>query len=352
MTEIFSWGYIGWLTRRPDGYELSGYLDGEEFSVVAQTPAQAARMFSRAARRAYLYRQIRVLRGLPARKTESVSSADVHHKCPLVRLPWRWFKQRKRGFARLGTSHVRRRAKGPCRMVVFQILVCSWHFWKTISFSVIVVSTRQRVDMSIYLHPPGEGPEIVYLLHWSIREFDNGKRFFVGFSRDTRDGRVSTAIAELDAVGRRARTASGRIYQLVGLSGYSSDGEYVFSRVAKIIGEGGAWRNVTAALIPDCRIRKPDDSEELPLQAVARFLFTSPQYVRRLIDEGNLPSRIDENGFLRIPLSAVRAFGEKMRNEQREGMEQMMDASERAGLYDAEIENLLVRRKVDDDEME
>jgi hypothetical protein len=206
--------------------------------------------------------------------------------------------------------------------------------------------------MSIYLHPPGEGPEIVHLLHWSIREFDNGKRFFVGFSRDTRDGRVSTAIAELDAVARTARTASGRIYQLVGLSGYSSDGEYVFSRVAEIIGEGGAWCDVTAELIPDCRVRKPDNSEELPLQAVARFLFVSPQYVMRLIDEGNLPSKLNENGFLRVPLSAVQAFGVQMRKEQREGMEQMMDASERAGLYDAEIESLPVRRKVDDNEKE
>lgn len=80
MTEIFSWGYIGWLTRRTEGYELSGYFDGEEFSVIAVTPAQATRMFSRAARRAYLRRRIRVLQGLPARKAEAVSSADVHYE--------------------------------------------------------------------------------------------------------------------------------------------------------------------------------------------------------------------------------------------------------------------------------
>lgn len=80
MTEIFSWGYIGWLTRRTEGYELSGYLDGELFSVIAVTPKQATRMFSRAARRAYLRRQTRVLRGLPARKAEPLSSADVHYE--------------------------------------------------------------------------------------------------------------------------------------------------------------------------------------------------------------------------------------------------------------------------------
>jgi hypothetical protein len=80
MTEILSWGYIGWLTRRTEGYELSGYLDGEEFSVIAETSEQATRTFNRMARRAYLRRGIRVLQGLPARKTEPVSSADVHYE--------------------------------------------------------------------------------------------------------------------------------------------------------------------------------------------------------------------------------------------------------------------------------
>lgn len=199
--------------------------------------------------------------------------------------------------------------------------------------------------MPIYLHPPGEGSETVYLERWSIREFGNGERRFVGFSRETRDGRVSTPIVELDAEARRGRTASGRIYHLVGPSGWSSDGEYVFNRVAEVLYEGGAWHDVTAELIPDCCERNP----ELSLEAVARVLFVSRSYVRRLIDEGRLSARMGDDGLPRLPLAAVMAYREQMRIRQREGMEQLMEASQRAGLYDAEAEDLPVRRKTDDD---
>ncbi|MEM5329549.1 hypothetical protein VSR34_23575 [Paraburkholderia sp. JHI2823] len=203
--------------------------------------------------------------------------------------------------------------------------------------------------MSIYLHFPGEGSETVYLERWSIRESANGERRFVGYSRETRDGRVSTPVVELDAEARRGRTASGRIYHLVGPSGWSSDGEYVLSCVAEILCEGGAWRDVTEELIPDCRVRnrETDNPAELTLDATARLLFVSPFHVRRLIDEGKLPARTDEEGIQRIPKAVAQAYREKMRKDQREGMERMMDASQRAGLYDAEIEDLPVRRKID-----
>lgn len=126
--------------------------------------------------------------------------------------------------------------------------------------------------MSVYLHTPGEGLEVVHLERWSIREFESGKKFFVGFCRDSRDGRVSTEIVQLDAADRRGRTASGRIYHLVGPSGYHSDAEYVFNHVAKIIGDDCSWRDVTAELIPDCRAKKLDNREELSLEEAARLL--------------------------------------------------------------------------------
>ncbi|MFB9125726.1 DNA-binding protein [Paraburkholderia dipogonis] len=202
--------------------------------------------------------------------------------------------------------------------------------------------------MSLYIHPPGEGPGVVYLEHWSIREFENGKRFFVGFSRESQDGRVSTEIVELDGAARRGRTASGRIYELVGLNGYNSDAEYVFGCVATIIGGGGAWRNVTAELIPDCGVRGSAVTEDLSLEAAAQFLGVSRTFVRSLIDDGKLPSRIDKTGggrIRRIPTSALRVYREKMRVRQRAGLQQMMEASERAGLYDAEIEDLPKRQR-------
>ncbi|CPH56561.1 Uncharacterised protein [Burkholderia pseudomallei] len=108
--------------------------------------------------------------------------------------------------------------------------------------------------MSIYLHRRNEGPNTVRLGNWSIREFENGARHFVGYNLETRDGRVSTAIVALDVASRMGRTESGRIYVLEGRSGYHRDAEYVFDRVAAIIGDGAPWRDVTAELIPDCRV--------------------------------------------------------------------------------------------------
>ncbi|MBO7825945.1 hypothetical protein [Burkholderia pseudomallei] len=110
-------------------------------------------------------------------------------------------------------------------------------------------------------------------------------------------------------------------------------------------------RDVTVQLIPDCRVRRREleDLEALTLEATARLLFVSAFHVRKLIAEGKLPARTDEEGFQQIPKAAAQAYREKMRNDQREGMERMMDASERAGLYGAEIEDLPVRRKSDDD---
>ncbi|MFB9125730.1 hypothetical protein E2553_36060 [Paraburkholderia dipogonis] len=79
MTEVFAYGYVAWLTQRPTGFSLSGYIDGVEFDVIAQAPQQAERLFSRAARRAWLRRKfMRILRRkYPAR--EMVSSADVYY---------------------------------------------------------------------------------------------------------------------------------------------------------------------------------------------------------------------------------------------------------------------------------
>lgn len=193
--------------------------------------------------------------------------------------------------------------------------------------------------MSIHLHPPCDGSEVVCLLHWSIREFENGTRFLVGFSREIRDARVSAAIVELDVVTRSARTTSGRIYHLVGLSGSNSEAEYVFNCVVEVIGDGGGWRNVTAELIPDCRVRKPDDLEELSVDATARLLGVPRLVVTKLIVDNVLPSRIDTTGYRRIrriPTAAVLAFRERLRAKQDARMGQLVDASAHVG--DAENE--------------
>jgi hypothetical protein len=59
-------------------------------------------------------------------------------------------------------------------------------------------------------------------------------------------GRVCSAIQEFDPKTRRARTKSGRIYELVGnKSGYNSDANYVWSRWLGINKDFTAVREVS-----------------------------------------------------------------------------------------------------------
>jgi hypothetical protein len=102
--------------------------------------------------------------------------------------------------------------------------------------------------MSLYLHGAVQENEVVQLAHWSIRQFDSGTRYFVGFCLTNGDGRVSTAIVKLDNASR-----TGRRYELIGPAGYDRDAEYVWNRVTRTLGKGQKWRDVSAELIPHCR---------------------------------------------------------------------------------------------------
>jgi len=83
MTQVFAWGYVGWMTQRSSGFSLSGYIDGREFDVVTDLPQEAERAFARAARSAWLRRKLRGLRGLPARESPPVNSLDTYHEVSL-----------------------------------------------------------------------------------------------------------------------------------------------------------------------------------------------------------------------------------------------------------------------------
>lgn len=82
-SEVFAWGYTGWRTQRAGGFELSGFIDGNEFTVVSRTAAEAERLFCRAARRAWLVRNTRAACGLPARTHPPVSSGDSYYPVSL-----------------------------------------------------------------------------------------------------------------------------------------------------------------------------------------------------------------------------------------------------------------------------
>jgi hypothetical protein len=68
----------------------------------------------------------------------------------------------------------------------------------------------------------------VSLRNWRIIETTEGTRHFVGRNIHDDAGRVSSEIVEFDPVSRRGRTRSGRIYELVGQSGYDPDAAYVW----------------------------------------------------------------------------------------------------------------------------
>jgi hypothetical protein len=77
-------------------------------------------------------------------------------------------------------------------------------------------------------------PEIE-LRSWSVfevasDEWENRTRHFVGYNVTECEGRVSSAIVQWDAATRRGVTASGRVYQLVGETGFDWDAQYVWSR--------------------------------------------------------------------------------------------------------------------------
>lgn len=72
----------------------------------------------------------------------------------------------------------------------------------------------------------------VKLRYWNIKKTDQGE-YFVGDEVGGR-GRVSTQILEYDEKKNVGRTASGRVYQLVGQPGYSADAEYVWSYYKEI----------------------------------------------------------------------------------------------------------------------
>ena len=73
-----------------------------------------------------------------------------------------------------------------------------------------------------------EEPSIT-LGNWSIKECADGTAVVVGQRIDDGTGRVSTPIVTYDKEAGLVKTLSGRTYKLVGLSGYSSSGEYVWN---------------------------------------------------------------------------------------------------------------------------
>ncbi|WP_333875759.1 hypothetical protein [Methylobacter sp.] len=86
--------------------------------------------------------------------------------------------------------------------------------------------------MTIYaVDPPDEYPENI--IRWSVREVlccgsEERTRHLVGYIPLLRSGRASTSIQAFDRERMRISTSSGRVYQLEGQPGITSDAEYVW----------------------------------------------------------------------------------------------------------------------------
>lgn len=85
---------------------------------------------------------------------------------------------------------------------------------------------------------------------WSVFEdFHGGPRLvwtrhLVGWKREGCVGQVSTSVTEFDPVRRRARTCSGRVYELAGRPGLNADAIAVWARW-KYVNGVSAERDVT-----------------------------------------------------------------------------------------------------------
>lgn len=75
----------------------------------------------------------------------------------------------------------------------------------------------------------------IQLDNWEIKHMKEGD-FFMGRNIQEGTGRVSTKVVMFDSETKKGVTASGRIYQLVGEPGYSSDAEYVWNYYKRING--------------------------------------------------------------------------------------------------------------------
>jgi hypothetical protein len=95
-----------------------------------------------------------------------------------------------------------------------------------------VINLSQDNKMPLWKVASVEDKPSVRLKYWAIKKTDQGE-YFVGDEIGGR-GRVSTRIIEFDEERKVGRTASGRVYELVGNSDYSSDGEYVWNYYKEI----------------------------------------------------------------------------------------------------------------------
>lgn len=136
------------------------------------------------------------------------------------------------------------------------------------------------------------------------------------------DAFLSTVLAEGDA-SRRRRAVLGCLLHGVDLGGYAVS------------------RPILADELRATHRESSSDDPEMTSEGAAKLLHVSRTHLNSLIDAGELGEvRRTSGGHRRISRSAVLAYWARTKERQLEGIDEMIEASQRLGLYDAEIDDL------------
>lgn len=101
--------------------------------------------------------------------------------------------------------------------------------------------------MALWLTIPIDQQPSLTLSDWQVIELHDGERHFVGYCVENCEGRVSSPIKSFDPATLRGSTATGRVYQLKGAPGLSSDALYVLDNWLAMY-KLTNWTDVTDAL--------------------------------------------------------------------------------------------------------
>lgn len=104
--------------------------------------------------------------------------------------------------------------------------------------------------MSVWKIAPVTDSPGATLINWAVLELPAGDRHLAGYSLESSEGRTSTVIVEFDFQSLRARTASGRTYQLSGAPGLNSDAEYTWGRWCRL-NEVERWSDVSLDVLAE-----------------------------------------------------------------------------------------------------
>ncbi len=90
----------------------------------------------------------------------------------------------------------------------------------------------------------------------------------------------------------------------------------------------------------------PSDAEELTSEAASKLLHVSRTHLNTLVDTGQLGDvRRTAGGHRRISKAAVLQYKAASKDRQAKGLDAMVEASDRLGLYDKELDGIPVRSK-------